>query len=321
MTQLGLDQWWPLVLLPLLLLPFLRSGQDRVLYPWLGLLPVDRLSRLSDLLIRGLAALAMAALIVALTGLHLPEEIEERTTEGVQVMLVLDRSRSMSDNFESDSPFSRSDKARELMSELIERRPDFLYGVIGFSTSPLRALKPTGSSEAVMAAVRPATSSALALTEVAGPLVQALDSFHGRPGESERVILLVSDGELGVDGQHAVRLRLWTRDAGVRVHWLRFPSPSDGVVGRPSGWESLRDAGIPFPDVLAALEVPTVEVSANAGDAMDQLVASLDALENGPVSYPHVVARRDLDRPLYGFAAFFLLALAGLRSMELERWA
>lgn len=321
MTQFGLDQWWPLWLLPLLLLPFLRSGQDRVVYPWVGLLPPDRLSRLSDWLIRGLAALAMAVLIIAMTGLHLPERIEQRTAEGVQVILVLDRSRSMSDNFESDDAISRSDKARELMEDLIARRPEHFYGVIGFSTGPLRALKPTTSTDAVMAAVRPATSSALALTEVAGSLVQALDSFHGRPGESERVILLVSDGELGVDGQHAVRLRLWTRDAGVRLHWLRFPSPSDDVVGRPSGWESLRDAGIPFPDVLAALQIPTVEIPANADDAVDQVVASLDRLDSGAVRYRHVVARRDLDRPLYGVAAFVLLALAGLRSMELERWA
>ena len=321
MSGLALDQWWPLLMLPLLALPFLRSGQDRVVHPWLGLLPPDRLSRLADWLIRSLAALAMAALILALSGPHLPERLVEEVRDGVQVMLAIDRSRSMNDRFDVDSDLNRHEKARRILAELVEQRPEHLYGVIGFSTAPLRALRPTASNEAVIAAVEPATDTGMALTEVAAPLVQALDSFHGQPGESERVILLISDGELGVDGQHAVRLRLWTRDAGVRLHWLRFPSPSDGVVGRPSGWETLANEGIPFPDVLRGLEVPTVQIWANEEDAMEQLLDSLDALQPGPVRYQTTTDRRDLDRPLYLSAGLLLLLLAGLRSMELERWA
>nr|WP_282571393.1 vWA domain-containing protein [Methylonatrum kenyense] len=316
---MALDAWWPLLLLPLAVLPLLRSGQDRLVYPWLPLLPSDPLSRISDWLIRGLASAAMLALILALAGPHLPEEIEPTTVEAVQVMLVVDRSRSMGDDFEQGSPYRRYEKAREMMHEIVSRRPDNLYGVIGFSTAPLRAIRPTGNTDAVRAAIDAATDRGLTLTEVAAPLVQALDSFHGHAGASERVILLVSDGELGVDGQHAVRLRLWSRDAGVRLHWLRFPSPSDDVVGRPSGWQTREAEGIHFPTVMGSLEVPTREVWANEEDAVDQVLAGLDALETGPVPMQQVSPRRELDRPLYIAAGLLLFALVGLRSMELER--
>lgn len=316
-----LDQGWPLLLLPILVLPFLRFGQDRVVHPSLALLPADRLSWWFDWLIRALAAVAMGCLIVGLAGPHLPERFVERNADGVQVMLVIDRSRSMGDHFEGQSGARRHEMARELAQRLVTARPEHLYGVIGFSTTPLRALRPTPSNPAVLAAVRPATDSGLALTEVAAPLVQALDSFHGSPGESERVLLLVSDGELGVDGQHAVRLRLWTRDAGVRLLWLRFPSPSDGVVGRPSGWETLANEGVPFPDVVAGLEIPRREVLANDENAVEQLLAELDGLKPGRVTRSEVIPRQDLATPLYLAAALLLLGLTGLRAMELERWA
>ncbi len=102
MTLPAFDDPWVLWLLPLALLPLLASTGPVLDNGWLAFAPRDRLSDALGWALRAAATLALAALALALAGPHRPEYTVERVGQGAEIVLVLDRSRSM------DQGFSRS---------------------------------------------------------------------------------------------------------------------------------------------------------------------------------------------------------------------
>ncbi|MFC6806756.1 hypothetical protein ACFQE2_13915 [Methylophaga thalassica] len=89
---------WLLLLLPLALLPWFNHNLDKTV-AWVNLVPVDPLSRVINLTLKTLSSLAIACLIIALAAPSLPEQKRERVGEGAEIVLLLDRSRSMDDPF------------------------------------------------------------------------------------------------------------------------------------------------------------------------------------------------------------------------------
>ena len=86
-------QW--LWLLPLAALPWLRrSGRDQV-HPWLALVPPDRFSTVVDWTVRLAGSLLIAAALMAIAGLQRKEQPFERISRGAEIVVLLDRSRSM----------------------------------------------------------------------------------------------------------------------------------------------------------------------------------------------------------------------------------
>lgn len=80
---------------PLALLPLLRRDADTVNYSWLALVPPDPLSTALGWLLRIVAAAVMLAITLGLAGLHRPQVPVERVGKGAEIVLLLDRSRSM----------------------------------------------------------------------------------------------------------------------------------------------------------------------------------------------------------------------------------
>ena len=100
MSFLGL-QWsqsYLFLLLPLVVLPWINHNQEKTI-AWAEFVPVDPLSRVIGLTLKTLASIALAALVFALAGPYEPEKKVERGGEGAEIVLLLDRSRSMDDAF------------------------------------------------------------------------------------------------------------------------------------------------------------------------------------------------------------------------------
>src|SRR5512147_940800 len=89
--------WW-LLLLPLALLPLWRSRQDMLGFSYLGWLPRDRVGQLAGWLWRACGVLAIASTVVALASPGRPETQVTRTGHGAEVLVLMDRSRSMDEN-------------------------------------------------------------------------------------------------------------------------------------------------------------------------------------------------------------------------------
>jgi mxaC protein len=86
-------------LLPLALAPLIVPAGRALPYSWLALMPRDRASDALRWVLRAAACLALAAVIVALAGPYRPEYRVERIGKGAEIVLVLDRSRSMDQGF------------------------------------------------------------------------------------------------------------------------------------------------------------------------------------------------------------------------------
>ncbi|MFW5440458.1 MAG: BatA domain-containing protein, partial [Methylophilaceae bacterium] len=117
----------PLVLwlLPVALLPILLERSHTRSYSWVEMLPHDTLSNLIGLLLKVLASIALACIILGLADPHTLEQKIEKLGIGAQIALVLDRSASMDDPFSGGVASgnvgeTKSAAASRLMTEFVD---------------------------------------------------------------------------------------------------------------------------------------------------------------------------------------------------------
>ena len=208
---------WVLLLLPLMLLPLLRHGQQTLAYSSELLLPADPLSSALDGLLRGLAAAAIGALVLGLAGLFKPPQAIERIGQGAQMVLLLDRSSSM-DRLFAGSPSrhnmpranpidpgkdeSKAEVARRLLSEFTARRNQDMFGMLMFSTNPIQVLPLTAKQALIQAAIQAGSlGRGLAKTNLGSGLVKALEFYAGLPYTGSIALHQIPDKLLGRDIQ------------------------------------------------------------------------------------------------------------------------
>src|SRR5581483_5050954 len=86
---------WALLLLPLAALPFVRARPDTLLFSHLPWLPRDPAGRVAGWLRDGCAVVAIAAIVVGLADPGRPQTQVIRTGRGAEIVVLIDRSRSM----------------------------------------------------------------------------------------------------------------------------------------------------------------------------------------------------------------------------------
>ncbi|MBS7538862.1 vWA domain-containing protein [Ancylobacter lacus] len=320
---LGVD--YPLVLLGLFLslLPLVASPLARQGVPALALAPPDRLSRLVAGSIRLAGMLAIAALVLALAGLHRRAQLVEREGQGAHVVLLLDRSSSMDNTFADRAPSgdveSKSLAAKRLLSEFVTRRPNDRIGVVAFSTSPMPVLPLTDHHGAVLAAIAAIDRPGLSFTDVGRGLALALASFGSDSDEASRAVVLVSDGAALIDRKVQEALRDEVARNPVHLYWLFLRSRgARGIFEAPPPGENTPQAN---PErhlhlFLQSLGVPYRAFEAGSPEAVGQAIAEIDRQETRPLRYIERVPRRDYAPALLGVAAMALALLLAAKAAE-----
>jgi mxaC protein len=162
MSALALDRPFALLACALAVLPLLPRALPALSFSHLAFLPRDRLGTRLERGMRGLAALAIAAAGLGLSGPHLAAASVPRSVRGAEVSIVLDRSASMDEVIGSPAEHgggevatgtSRSDAVRAALSRWVDARPDDRYAVTVFSTAPIPVLPLTDDLEAVRASL------------------------------------------------------------------------------------------------------------------------------------------------------------------------
>jgi Ca-activated chloride channel family protein len=134
---------WLLLLLPALLLMFLRRGRGpdaAVLFPNLSVLV--SLGRRVRRTAGGLGMpLAFTALFLAILTMARPvwrNEFQNRTASGIDIMIAFDVSLSMDidDFIENGNRVKRIDVAKAVVDDFISRRPDDRIGLVAFAGRP-----------------------------------------------------------------------------------------------------------------------------------------------------------------------------------------
>jgi mxaC protein len=348
---MSFDDAWVLWLLPLAALPWLAPAGTRLASGWLAFAPADPASAWLGRGLRGLASLALAALLVALAGPHRPEYTVERVGRGAEIVLVLDRSRSMDQGFApgrkppapgggamrpetldyyfSQSPArlaeSKGKVARRLLFEFTAKRQDDRFALVVFSTLPMRVLGFTQRADAVQAAIEAGNvGRGLSETNIGLALEAALEYFEGRPYTGSRIVMLVSDGGDRLDPDMKERLAHGLRKQRASVYWFYLRGANSPGLVREAGADTPLDDTIPETLLHAffrSLQTPYRAYEASDSQALERAIDDVDRLEKLPITYEDLVPRRDLSPWAHGVALFAVLLLLAAQRLEIRRWA
>ena len=335
-------------LLPLALLPLLASVSGALPNAWVAMLPRDAASQALQWALRAAAVLGIAAIVVGLAGPYRPEYEVERVGRGAEIVLLLDRSRSMDQSFggarnpavkgtgpEALDYYSklRATEAREtkglvarrVLSEFAAKRPDDRFGMSVFSTLPLRLLEFTQKNEVIQAAINAGNiGRGLSETNIALALEAAFGYFTDRPYTGSRIILLVSDGGDRIDPGARERITQTARRTRAAIYWIYIRSArSPGLLPDQAEPPENADA-VPeyfLHRYFQSLGTPYRAYEAGTPEALQQALDDVNRLENLPITYQDTVPRRDLSALGYALALGAVLVLLAANLLELRRWA
>ncbi len=346
---MSFDQPAWLWLLPLALLPLLAPAGRPLANAWVALLPRDLASEALHWSLRGAALMALAALLIGLAGPYRPEASVERVGQGAEIVLLLDRSRSMDERFAGGRPSGAAPKgtgpealdyymrlrnagsgdskgkvARQMLAEFTARRPEDLFGMVVFSTVPMRVLDFTQKIEVVQAAIAAGNiGRGLSETDIGLALQSALTFFDDRAYTGSRLILLVSDGGDRIDADTRERISHLMQKQRVTLYWLYIrASTSPGLMlaadEPPSNVDTVPEYFLHR--FFQSMGTPYRAYEAENPQALQAAIDEVSRLENLPITYLDTVPRRELAPWCWGAALACVLLLLGAGTLEIKRW-
>lgn len=324
--NLGFIDPWFLGLIPGALLPWFRRGQVRVTYSSLDMLPEDDFSRWLDLGLRIAGCVCVALIVIGISGPFIRQQTQERIGTGAHIVLLLDRSSSMNENFTgrylgAKASESKSAMARKLLSEFVARRKDDLFAMVAFAAAPIYVMPLTEDKTAIQAAIAAAGGRGHGVTNIAPGLAMALDFFVQKPKKGSRIILLVSDGAARIDDETRDRLRQTFKETGTTLYWIYLRNPTSAPLAeKPQNPNESTTPEYFLNQYFESLEVPYRAFEAENPDAMEKAIAEVGRLETLPLPYLETLPREDLSNFFFFPALGLTLILIVARWFEIRQW-
>jgi len=336
MVPIGFSHPWVLLLLPLALLPLRRSRRDLLAYAHVAWLPPDRAGRALGALWIGAAVCTVAAVVLALAGPFRAQTQVPRVGRGAEILILMDRSRSMDDrmlpdDWRSIDPLSlhqqvwsrgpvKSQVARDLLSRFVAQRSDDRFSLMFFSTNPLHVVPFTQHQAVVQAGIAAGgIGRGLGDTNLGRALLAAVEQFDKRPYTGSRIILLVSDGgaHLNDDVRERIATGLLRNRVGLYFAYLRSFN-GHGLDEQEPGSESVPEVALHR--FFQTLQTPYRAYQAEVPEDFARAVADVGAQQNLPLEYLESVPRLDLRKPMLALAAVCCVLLLALRGAMLGHW-
>jgi mxaC protein len=338
LASLGFAQPLWLWLAPLALLPLATDGAAQRQHGWLALLPRDRASVALQWALRALGALAVAAIVAALAGVYRPEYEIERVGRGAEIVLLLDRSRSMDERFvvrstggpapgtpawyaynqaDDSVRVSKGQAARRILGEFAAKRVDDRFAMALFSTLPIGLFDFTQKPDIVQAAIAAGeVGRGLNETDIAAALQYGLAYFDRRPYTGSRIVMLVSDGGDHIEPGARQLITDRLREQRVALYWIYIRSArSPGLAGADTpGGSAEAVPEVSLDRFFRSTGAPYRVYEAESPEAMKKAIDDVGRLENLPISYLERVPRLDLS------AFAYALALAAVTLLLASRW-
>jgi mxaC protein len=308
----------------LAILPLVIPLQAPQPYSWIDMIPDDPLSDAGDWLIRFIAGSALAVIVLGLSGPHRPEQKIEKIGTGAHIVLLLDRSASMNQNFTrrhmgGRTSESKAAHAQRLLADFVEQRGNDLFAMASFSTSPIYTLGLTRDRDAILSALRATSMKGRGITNMAAGLSMALDFFSHQAMTGSRVILLVSDGATRIDPDTRESLRQWFYEAKVSLYWIYLRHPHAArLTERPVNPNENTSPEYFLHQFFQGLEAPYKAYEADSPAALSEAIRDIGQLENKPVVYFEKIIRKDLSGYCYAAGAALLGLLLAIKWIEIR---
>ena len=327
---------WALLLLPLALLPLAPARRDALVFSHLDSLPRDRVGDLLGAAWRVLGVLGLLAVVIGLGGPGRAETQVQRTGHGAEIVVLMDRSRSMDErmlptDWRTIDPLNlryqaqsrgepKGRMARELLSKFVASRPEDRFALMFFSTNPIEVVSFTQHDEVVQAAIAAGNvGRGLADTDVARALTAAIGEFDQRAYTGSRIVMLVSDGGARLDEQAKRRIVAAVRRNRVSLTWIYLRSVNSPRLDTPG------DADASVPEIALHRFFQTLPGGYRAYEAEDpdelaRAVADVGRQQTFPLDYLEEVPRRDFSRVALALGAACCALMAALRARMIGSW-
>ncbi len=326
---------WVLVLLPLAALPLLPGRRDALTFSWINLLPTDRLGQIAGFLWRAVAAVAIASIVLGLAEPGRPETQVLRTGKGAEILVLMDRSRSMDDHmlpsgWRGIDPLNlryhlqqgpqKAKVSRELLSKFVAQRPDDRFSIMFFSTRPLNVMPFSQHDEAVQAAIAAGgVGRGLAETNVGKAMLAAIDSFERRAYSGSRIILLVSDGGAQLDDPTRRRIKAGLLRNRIALYWIYLRSyNSPPLDSTDPTYEAIGEVALNH--FFQTLATPYRAYQAEVQEDLAKAVADVGRQQNLPLDFFEQIPRKDFSRRFIAAGALACLLLLLYRLRLLRSW-
>jgi len=268
--------------------------------------------------------------------------VASRIGEGAEIVIVLDRSGSMSEGLKGREQgrqdqntgnfLSKIEAARKVLLSFMGQRPADTFGVVAFNAAPISVAPLSNDRELAEAALLSAQSQSTGFTALSRALALALDYFDGRPYTATRLILLVSDGDAEIEQQDQEALKLLFAQQQAQLIWIyvrgeRELSILDTVIAGDVEFESKAETEqhtkaelASMHQVFEQLGVPYQAFEVDSEEGLQSAIASVSRATNKPTRYEYRLPRKDFASYFYGVAMMLLLSLFAVKQFEINAW-
>jgi Ca-activated chloride channel homolog len=261
--------------------------------------------------------LALAALIVALARPRSGGRVENVTSEGINIVLVIDLSSSMlAQDFQ---PRNRLEVAKEVVARFVRSRESDRIGVVAFAAEALTQVPLTTDYPVVLTAIQNLQAGQLEDgTAIGTAIATGANRLKSAPGTS-RVMVLLTDGE---NNRGAIDPRTAAQAAkafGIRIYSIA--AGTEGMAPVPVGRGAY---GLRYEMRPVRIDEPLMrEIASTTGgqyfrardaQALASIYAQIDALERAPVRTRTYVRYTELFRWPVLLAIFALTGELWLRA-------
>ena len=314
---------WVLWALPLATLPLLDYGARTFAYPRTADWPADALSTWLRALLRAAGALSVAMLVVASAGPYLEGGTQTLSGQGAEIVIVLDRSGSMSEPLigttgPNDVHEAKINAARRVLLAFMQRRPADTFGMTTFNASPIGVAPLSEDRELVEAGLVSAEARSEGYTAPASALALALDYFRDRPLTASRVVLLVSDGGATIKEENREKLRALFAERHASLIWIYTRGDEEPSIVAPR--QNAETDSLSLHAFFGSMGSPYEMFEVTSPEGLEHAIAEVGRLTNLPTRYEQRLPRRDLAAPLFAAALAGIGLLIAARLMEVQAW-
>ena len=332
--QIYFESLWVFSLLPLAVLPWIKLPSTPIEVRNLPIVPIDRESNLIELMIRLTLTITIISCLFGLSRPYYGQRMTVSTGIGAEIVLLLDRSRSMDQPY-GKVDFSRSliintremttkkEAAKNVLSNFISNRPDDFFGLVNFSSRPIRLFPLTRNHDSIQGAINASVyGKSLAETDIAAVLLEGLSFFSNRSYTASRVLMLISDGGAQIDPRTRQEIAELSNRYQISIYWIYLrgrgsPGLSEDQI------DSAGSGSVPeffLHKYFQSIGVPYKVYEASDNDQLKNALKEIDKLQKLPTRFQVITPPKSLSDTAFLWAFVFFTPFLIFSMFEVTRW-